>query len=160
MSSNRSAKLKLIQRYGEVDFLDRLKIKVPTNKKYKSKNQLKKMKQLTYHHIKEKSKGGDATVENGALLTAEHHAWFHQQPEETQKKLNNAFQELKRKIDSTSKVPIVFVEDDELDLPFEVSFVEMSIDKQGRLKAYNRTKKKKEDKKRIKEYEKDDDFYR
>ena len=104
MSSNKSAKRKLIEKYGNIDFLDQLKIKIPENKKYTSKGQLKRMKQLTYHHIIEKSKGGKATIENGALLTAEHHAWFHQQPQEIQCELNNAFQELKRKKDEIRQI--------------------------------------------------------
>lgn len=69
MSSNKSARQQLIRRYGSIDFLDKLKIKVPSSVRYKSKGQLKKMKQLTYHHIKERSKGGETTIENGALLT-------------------------------------------------------------------------------------------
>ena len=153
MSSNKNAKIKLIQRYGGIDFLDRMKIKVPECKHYKSKGQLKRMKQLTYHHIKEQSKGGKATVENGALLTAEHHAWFHQQSPEIQKQLNEGFQELKRKIDEMNEVPIVLVEDDELEQPFEINITELSIDKQGRIKAYNRSKKKRDTKKIIEEYE-------
>ena len=151
--SNKSAKQKLIQRYGNIDFLDQLKIAVPKCKKYTSKGQLKRMKQLTYHHIKEKSKGGQATIENGALLTAEHHEWFHQQPPEVQRELNNAFQELKRRIDKSKELSIVLVEEDELDQPFELNITELSIDKQGRIQAYNRSKKKKETKKLIDEYE-------
>ena len=71
--SNKRAKELLIKRYGNIDFLDELKVKIPESKTYKSKGQLKRMKQLTYHHIFEKQYGGQATVENGALLTAEHH---------------------------------------------------------------------------------------
>lgn len=73
MGSNKKAKQKLIERYGSIDFLDALKIKIPECKRYTSKGQLERMKQLTYHHILEKSKGGPATIENGALLTTEHH---------------------------------------------------------------------------------------
>ena len=153
MSSNRNAKRKLIERYGGIDFLDQLKIKIPECKKYKSKGQLKKMKELTYHHILEKSKGGLTTIENGALLTAERHAWFHQQPPEVQHKLNNAFQELKRRKDEAQGLSIVLVEEDELDQPFKLNITELSIDKQGRIQAYNRSKKKKETKKLIDEYE-------
>ena len=157
MGGNKSVKQKMIQRYGKIDFLDALKIKVPECKKYKSKNQLKRMKEITYHHIKEKSKGGEATVENGALLTVEHHVWFHQQTPEMQKKLNNAFQEYKRQRDNSQKVPIVLVNEDELSFPFELNIMEISIDKENRIKAYNRSKKKRNDRKEIEEYE--EDFY-
>lgn len=54
-----------------------------------------RMKQLTYHHIKEKRNGGTATVENGALLSFENHMWFNQQSPEAQKSMNQAFQEYK-----------------------------------------------------------------
>jgi hypothetical protein len=154
MSSNKGIKKRLIQRYGSIDFLDRMKIKIPEKKRYKSKGQYKRMKQLTYHHIREKSKGGDATIENGALLTAEHHEWFHQQPPEIQRQLNEKFQELKRRIDAARKVSVVLT-DEELDFSFEFNFAELSIDKQGRIKAYNRSKKKKQDREIIDEYEED-----
>lgn len=152
MSSNRNVKRKLIKRYGGIDFLDQLKIKIPECKKYKSKGQLKKMKKLTYHHILEKSKGGPTTIENGALLTAEHHVWFHQQPLEVQHELNNAFQELKRRKDQMQQISIELVEENELNFPFEINITEISIDKQGRIKAYNRSKKKRDTKKLIEEY--------
>jgi hypothetical protein len=151
--SNKSARQKLIQRYGNIDFLDQLKIAVPKCKKYSSKGQLKKMKQLTYHHIEEKSKGGPATIENGALLTLEHHRWFHQQSPEVQKELNSAFQELKQRIDKSQELSIVLVEEDELNQPFELNMTELSIDKQGKIQAYNCSKKKKEIRELIGEYE-------
>lgn len=53
MSSNKSAKNKLIELYGEECFIDKLHLR-PTREKYKSKGQYKRMKQLTYHHILEK----------------------------------------------------------------------------------------------------------
>lgn len=57
MSSNKRAKEKLIERYGGIDFLDQLQVKIPESRTYKSKGQMKRMKQLTYHHITEKSRG-------------------------------------------------------------------------------------------------------
>lgn len=52
--SNKRAKEKLIERYGGIDFIDQLKIKIPECKRYTSKGQKKRMQQLTYHHIWEK----------------------------------------------------------------------------------------------------------
>lgn len=58
MSSNKSVKDRMIKLYGAIDFLDALHIKLePKIKKYKSKGQLKRMKQLSYHHIKMKKDG-------------------------------------------------------------------------------------------------------
>lgn len=54
------------------------------------------MKQLTYHHIVEKRNNGKATVENGALLSAENHAWFNKQSQQAQAQMNAIFQEYKR----------------------------------------------------------------
>lgn len=64
--SNKGAKTKLIKLYGKECFIDKLHLRPveDTPKRYKSKGQLKRMQQLTFHHIREKSKGGDASVEN------------------------------------------------------------------------------------------------
>lgn len=153
MSSNKTAKMKLIERYGEIDFLDRLKIKVPKSKKYTSKGQLKRMKKLTYHHILERSEGGRATVENGALLTAEHHAWFHRQPESVQQELNAAFQTLKEQIDNRQEIKITMVEDEELNIPFDFNVAEIAIEENGKLKVYNRAKMKRQIQKMVQAYE-------
>lgn len=149
MSSNKTAKQKLIARYGNVDFLDQLKVKVPESKKYTSKGQLKRMKQLTYHHIHEKQYGGKATVENGALLTEEHHIWLHKQPPEIKSKLNMAFQELKRRKDLELEVQYVDLEQ----IPFELNVCDLEIDKSGKMRVYNRAKIKEEMRKLIIEEE-------
>ena len=130
MSSNKKAKEALIRRYGNVCFIERLHLRDTRGLKYTGCGQLKRMKQLTYHHILEKSKGGRATVENGALLSAENHEWFHKQPKQAQKQMDEMFQELKRQIDR-QECRVEYV--DELKCPFEATFVEMSIDKAGKL---------------------------
>ena len=94
--SNKKAKEKLIKLYGAECFIEKLKLRKDTEpRKYTSKGQYKRMKQLTYHHIKMKKDGGRATIENGALLSAENHAWFHKQSPEKQSEMNKAFQEYK-----------------------------------------------------------------
>lgn len=95
MSSNKEAKQELIKRYGNQCFIDKLHLRPDTERKYEGKAQYKRMKQLTYHHIEEKCKGGKATVENGATLSAENHEWFNNQPEPIQDKLNEIFQAYK-----------------------------------------------------------------
>lgn len=64
MSDNRKIKMKLINLYGPECFIEKLHLRPAGTKKYKGKRQRKRMKQLSYHHILEKSKGGKATVEN------------------------------------------------------------------------------------------------
>lgn len=104
------------------------------------------MKKLSYHHIVERSKGGSTTIENGALLSIENHAWFHQQSEEDQIKMNKAFQAYK-----ACKVVLV----DNLDLPFQINFTELVV--KDRKKSYDRNKNKKEFQRRIKDFELGDD---
>jgi hypothetical protein len=87
MSSNKSAKEKLIKLYGAECFIEKLQLRQGKERRYTGKGQKKRMKQLTYHHILEKCKGGKATVENGAILSAENHEWFNQQSKEDQAKM-------------------------------------------------------------------------
>lgn len=96
MSSNKSIKEKMIAKYGAKCFIEILHLREKPVMHYKSRGQMKKMKALTYHHIKEKQSGGKATEENGALLSVENHAWFNKQSKEKQAEMNQAFQEYKR----------------------------------------------------------------
>lgn len=148
MSSNKRAKEELIRVYGAECFIEKLKLRKdvkPT--RYKSKGQMKKMKQLTFHHIKMRKDGGRATVENGALLSAENHAWFHQQSFKDQTQMNAIFQEYKKQ---HQECKVVFVDD--LDLGFEIKAMEFHIDEKEQKKdRYNRAKEKREFQKRVDE---------
>ena len=148
MSNNKRAKEKLIELYGAECFIEKLKLRKYTEpKKYKGKGQMKRMRQLTYHHIKMKKDGGRATVENGALLSAENHAWFHKQSPQVQAQMNEMFQEYKRQY---QECQVVFV--DELKLGFEVKAMEFSIgEREQKKEKYNRAKEKKEFQKRVDE---------
>jgi hypothetical protein len=117
MSSNKKVKEALIKKYGRKCFIERLKLRDTTGQRYKSCGQYKRMKQLTYHHIKMKKDGGRATIENGALLSNENHQWFHKQPEESQRIMNQMFQDLKRSIDSQE---LEVEEVEEVDCPFDI----------------------------------------
>lgn len=146
MSSNRNIKLKMIAKYGEDCWIDKLHLRPAedTPRKYSSKGQLKRMKQLTFHHIKERSKGGRATEENGALLSAENHEWFNKQPKEVQDKLNQIFQEYKKSFNQNHP--------DSSTSEYDTS-VSLSYDKVISLakSSYNRAKDKREARKRIQE---------
>lgn len=145
MSNNKSAREELIRRYGAECFIEKLHLRKDKKpRKYKSKGQKKRMKQLTYHHIQMVKDGGKTTVENGALLSTENHQWFHQQSEQDQTRMNEIFQEYKKQSDECQ---VVFV--DNLDFPYEVKCTEFSVDERGR---YERAKKKREDRKFIDEY--------
>lgn len=148
MSSNKRAKEELIRRYGAECFIEKLKLRKDVEpRKYKGKGQMKKMKQLTYHHIKMKKDGGRATVENGALLSAENHAWFHKQNSQDQAVMNVMFQEYKKHY---QECQVVFV--DELNLGFEIKAMEFHIDeREQKREKYNRAKEKREFQKRVDE---------
>lgn len=149
MSDNKRAKEKLIKLYGAECFIEKLKLRKYTEpKKYKGKGQMKRMKQLTYHHIRMRKDGGRATVENGALLSAENHAWFHKQSSQAQAQMNGIFQEYKKQ--QSQECQVVFV--DELEIPFEIRVMEFRIDEREQKKTkYNRAKDKREVQKRIDE---------
>lgn len=148
MSNNKRAKEELIRLYGAECFIEKLKLRKNVKPvRYKSKGQMKKMKQLTFHHIKMKKDGGRATVENGALLSAENHAWFHQQSSKDQAQMNTMFQEYKKQY---QECEVVFVDD--LDLGFEIRTMEFHIDERELKKEkYNRAKEKREFQKRVDE---------
>ena len=148
MSSNKRAKEELNRLYGAECFIEKFNMRKdakPT--RYKSKGQMKKMKQLTFHHIKMRKDGGRATVENGALLSAENHAWFHQQSSKDQTQMNAMFQEYKKQY---QECEVIFVDD--LDLSFEIKAMEFCIDeKEQKKEKYNRAKEKREFQKRVDE---------
>lgn len=141
---NKSAKQKLIELYGPKCWIDKLKLRPPEDhpKKYTSKAQLKRAKQLTYHHIKPRSKGGQATIENGALLSAENHAWLHKQPPEIQEALNKIFQDYKQGAFTANSASITT-------LP-KMSYNELISNARNH---YNRAKAKREFQKLVEEQE-------
>ena len=101
------------------------------------------MKQLTYHHIRERKNGGKATVENGALLSAENHEWFNKQSKEAQRQMNEVFQQYKQSVEC--KVEFV----DNLDTRFSIAsaiIVPAELEKK-----YNRAKEKRAWKKQVEE---------
>lgn len=147
MSSNKKVREELERLYGRQCFIEKLHLRNDTEpRKYTSKGQMKRMKQLSYHHIKMKKDGGKATVENGALLSGENHQWFHEQSESKQGYMNAIFQEYKRQVDECK---VVFVDD--LEIPFKVKPMEFSVENKN--KEYNRAKEKEELRKMIEEEE-------
>ena len=143
--SNKRAKEKLIELYGAECFIERLHLRKDTEpRKYTSKGQKKRMKQLTYHHIREKSNGGQATVENGALLSAENHEWFNKQSKEAQKQMNELFQKYKHSVECK----VEFVE--ELDTRFSIASAIIVPAELGK-EHYNRAKEKRAWKKEVEE---------
>lgn len=145
--SNKGAKEKLIKLYGEECFIEKLHLRQDKGRRYTSKGQMKRMKQLTYHHILEKSKGGKATVENGALLSAENHEWFNQQSKEEQRRMNDMFQQYKlgivefttEKVKKAVEISLPVIEEEYIEIPVEPITEE-------ELKIYEEHKKKRNEK--------------
>ena len=124
---NKSARRELERLYGKECFIDKLHLREIYGE-YTGKNQVKRVltksqqkkqsSQLTYHHMVERCKGGQATVQNGALLSAANHAWFNEQPREIQEKMNNEFRRYKAECDAAR----------DRGKPLELDFVEMTIE--------------------------------
>ncbi len=143
--SNKKAKERLIELYGAECFIEKLHLRVDKEpRRYTSKGQYKRMKQLTYHHIREKQHGGKATVANGALLSAENHEWFNKQSKESQKQMNELFQKYKQSVEC--KVEFV----DELDTRFSIASAIIVPDELEK-EHYNRAREKRKWQKEIKE---------
>ncbi|MGN1327648.1 MAG: hypothetical protein ACI4VQ_06225 [Clostridia bacterium] len=153
-SSNKRAKQRLIELYGEECFIDKLHLRKGNNKKYKSNGQRKRMKQLTYHHIIKKENGGKATVENGALLSAENHEWFNQQSPIEQARLNNIFQQYKMGILEINNGKIINSEIIHINSTKE-EYITIPLEPDDR--QYNRAKIKRETQKMIDRYYKRED---
>lgn len=134
--SNKKARKKLIKLYGAECFIEKLHLRTDAEpRQYTSKGQYKRMKQLTYHHIREKQYGGKATVENGAILSEENHIWFNEQSKEAQRQMNEVFQQYKQSVEC--KVEFV----DNLDTRFSIAsaiIVPAEIEKAH----YNRAREK------------------
>lgn len=141
MSSNKRVREELESLYGKECFIEKLHLRKDTEpRKYTSKGQMEKMKRLTFHHILEKRNNGQATVENGALLSNENHIWFHKQSSNKQGYMNAIFQEYKRQVDECkNECKVVFVDD--LKVPYEVKATEFILDEKNK-GEYNRAKEK------------------
>ena len=129
-NENKRAREQLERIYGKECFIKKLKLreKYGEGHTYIAKGQVKKAvwyrsQQLTYHHIKEKSKGGKATVENGAILSAENHEWFHKQSKQRQREMNEAFKEYKR----THRINIATLTTDGVKQSHQITFDDLGI---------------------------------
>lgn len=100
MSRNKKVKEQMVRIFGKECFIEKLRLRDTSGLTYKSKGQYKRMKSLSYHHVRMKSCGGKATIENGAILSVENHQWFHKQPKEEQERMNGMFQQYKRNVEN------------------------------------------------------------
>jgi hypothetical protein len=100
---NSTGRKLLEQRYGKGCFMERAGIREITPEeeiKLRKITGYKKLdRTISYHHIKEKSKGGEVSIDNGANLAVYNHQWLHQQSPEVIADINNKLQEFKVSID-------------------------------------------------------------
>lgn len=98
--SNKRAKQALIEIYGNGCMFEKARIAekieqmggIRTYRSYVAEKRFKGKsikKQLTYHHLRHKSDGGPANVENGAVVEATAHAYLHSLPRHQEEIINN-----------------------------------------------------------------------
>lgn len=104
--NNRSARKELERIYGKGCFFNKAKVAEQIEamggiKTFKVFVQEKRFKgkpishQITYHHLKHKSEGGKATVENGANVEEVAHQYLHSLPRDQEEIINNMLREFK-----------------------------------------------------------------
>lgn len=113
-NSNKSIKDAMVRKYGAKCFIEELGLRskedIERDLKGLNKKQKALMNVLTFHHIKERCVGGRATEENGAILRNVNHIWFNSLSKEEQDRLNNLFQEYKKKFNNKNKISINIAE--------------------------------------------------
>lgn len=103
---NKKAKDKLIAIYGNNCMFASAKIAeriermggIRTYKSYVAEKKFKGKKissQLTYHHLKHRSEGGPATVENGAVVAVTAHEYLHSLPRKQEEIINDMLRRYK-----------------------------------------------------------------
>lgn len=97
--NNKSVKDAMIKKYGKKCFIEELGLRTKEEierdlAKYE-KSKRKELCMLTFHHIRERCRGGDASESNGAILRNINHIWFNGLSRERQREINNLFQEYK-----------------------------------------------------------------
>lgn len=89
MSKGNSRAKELLKKiYGDGCFVERAGIR-------KIKGYKENAHMITFHHLRHRSEGGKATVENGANVALENHRWLHSLPREQEEEVNNAIREWK-----------------------------------------------------------------
>lgn len=152
MSDNKKIKDRMIKKYGAKCFIEELHLRKPEDiekeKRFYGKKQLAIMDQLTYHHIKEKCKGGKATEENGAILRYINHQWFNRLSKEKQAEINKLFQEYKRNFNKSQmrECRVELVDDLDLEIkPAVITFEPKDLFQEIKPKEkYNRAKQRAE----------------
>lgn len=138
---------KYIEKLGHIKTYKKFKEeKHYTSKKIKTLESL-----LTLHHLKHKSEGGKAEVQNGAIINALAHSYMHSLPRSEEELINDYIREYKRNIDK-GEIPIEYT--DELEAPVEIVCAEIRVENNKvKVRQLERRKEKREMQKIKKEWE-------
>lgn len=155
MAKNRTIRIQLARIYGKGcmflrsnadEYIESLGT-IKTYKKYKKglKFTSKKMevyeKIMTLHHLKHKSEGGQASIENGAIINAIAHQYLHSLPRNEEEIINDYIREWKK-----LHYEQVQIEHSDIEIPFEVVAAELSIDNKGKAKINRLEKERRKEK--------------
>jgi len=106
MSKNHTIKKLLIQKYGKGCFFEMARVAqrieemggIKTYKKFLEEKRFKGQKisqQLTVHHLRHRSEGGDTSIENCVNIREVAHQYIHSLPREEEEIINNMFRSFK-----------------------------------------------------------------
>lgn len=152
MSRNKTTRNNMVKKYGNKCMIEELGIrKIPRGTRRKIKGYKKFEDEITFHHIKERAKGGPTTEENGALLKGYNHSWLHTLPEEEKEEINRRLQEYKLTF-MTINTDGFEIESGSIEFdPNADDLIILPVHKQDKKIKYERAKAKKEFKDRIRE---------
>ena len=147
-SNNKYIRELMIRKYGKKCMIEAAGIRfIPVSERKKIKGYRKTQEQLTYHHIKERAKGGQTTEENGAVVKEYNHAWLHRLSEEDKAKVNDRIQQYKLSIATLSISDNIQVSGQVLEFDFSETLeipLELNTEEQERKRKFNRAKQKRE----------------
>lgn len=99
MSSNKKIKEAMVKKYGAKCMIEEAGIRyIPVEQRRKITGYKKSDEVLTYHHLKPKCKGGQATEENGAIIKGYNHRWLESLERRTRETINNRLREYKAQV--------------------------------------------------------------
>lgn len=169
--SNKKARQALERIYGKGCFIERAGIRyISPEEEAVMKKTITGFKKLdrtiTYHHLRPKSAGGKATVDNGANIARYNHDWLEQLPPDRKAEVNNKLRQFKISVFSFAvtkegmeigsfgevRVPRQSEEEEYLIIPAYDTSIEQyeELQKEKRQK-FNRSKVKREWKKQLNE---------
>ena len=141
MSSNKSIRELMEKKYGKKCMMEEAGISyIPIEERRKIKGYKKTDEAITYHHMKRKCKGGQATEENGALLKWYNHSWLEKQSPATRERINNMLRRYKMRF-----VGLEFTGDGKIgnqvmmDLEEPGEFIEIPLYPGGRVEREEKT---------------------